>query len=835
MFVVDYFQDCSDCEVEFWVFLSFQAGIEDRDSSSTIGDDVDDDELVRLLLADAEEESSIAAEEWSEKVTFKLDVGSVWAVSKTLRAYRVRPGLHRMNVRKGGSLLESQADFTKKSSLEEICTAVTLIQRSDFVVKVFLLGLSCHAFLQRVLIPALKDMPHKCRTSYMNGNWLWSNTPYVYFKQLSVRSIIIHTDDFDLMEGNIQRHLSENFADAQVRYGLYDNGIVGAMEYMVPVLKDFLVTEHLELLIIHQGVELQSENSDYFLSVSRQCDLQGITRYHYLGYRPLLGFTCNMREGIPGMITDVGARVTHVQGYYPVPAHAANEEKHTNMPITLGAMYGFRGGSKMLDEVKTAALSALASHSSSLSGFRGSVPYRLELVTEWRDDLPLSEVHELLSSRPIEAVLKQIRDQDMFEQHSCAELHTHLQSIQRICNELQQCMDDPIWPLDMPSFSRIAGLEAILKACVQGSTQFVNYRTLKAALGDMTLAENVDVHGIVTPSDEITIDEDLLLMELWWSEREHSEALHLWLDVISGNHTGPEVAGLVVDAISRKCTPSTLTERAVLRCRKASIKGSATMKDVMTMLSFMGEQSPIRTFIAMLVIDGVQVFDPEGYPDFDRALCNVLMARCQVFPMLRPVRTTKDSYSRFMRLSLTTESTLFNHALHFMECDLRPLTCGHPAVVACMSLARHMAGTDGQRLINWTAWLMVLLLTSWDEQGIAQYVYFSWSKWHELLGWEEYGTPLLTNGIVELLTWEERENLNITCKLFGRYKLKSGFVRRVLYVVDSLEESETDGDDVQLPSLPAHSADVPDSDEENDIDVQEDLPVDRLKRRRRDI
>ena len=106
MFVVDYFQDCSDCEVEFWVFLSFQAGIEDRDSSSTIGDDVDDDELVRLLLADAEEESSIAAEEWSEKVAFKLDVGSVWAVFKTLRAYRVRPGLHRMNVRKGALCLK---------------------------------------------------------------------------------------------------------------------------------------------------------------------------------------------------------------------------------------------------------------------------------------------------------------------------------------------------------------------------------------------------------------------------------------------------------------------------------------------------------------------------------------------------------------------------------------------------------------------------------------------------------------------------------------------------------------------------------------------------------
>ena len=67
---MDYFQDCSDCEVEFWVFLSFQAGIEDRDSSSTIGDDVDDDELVRLLLADAKEESSIAAEEGSKKVTF---------------------------------------------------------------------------------------------------------------------------------------------------------------------------------------------------------------------------------------------------------------------------------------------------------------------------------------------------------------------------------------------------------------------------------------------------------------------------------------------------------------------------------------------------------------------------------------------------------------------------------------------------------------------------------------------------------------------------------------------------------------------------------------------
>ena len=51
-----------------------------------------------------------------------------------------------------------------------------------------------------------------------------------------------------------------------------------------------------------------------------------------------------------------------------------------------------------------------------------------------------------------------------------------------IVEQMEEMFYEPQWPLNMEQFKHVAAMEAVLKAAVQGGTEFVNYGTLNLPL-----------------------------------------------------------------------------------------------------------------------------------------------------------------------------------------------------------------------------------------------------------------------------------------------------------------------------------------------------------------
>ena len=771
-----------------------------------------------------------AAEDTGEDINVEYDVDSVWALSSDLTCFNVRDGLHHIPV----SMFRTpvRVDFSKKSSLGAVYEGVVMVTQADFPVYILVEGVSMYRFMTGVLTAAMRQLPHHRQTAFRNWYWLRSANCSDLLRMFKVKSIHVHTSDFQALQTHIGIFMQQFYPEASVKYAVYMNGMHGDVDSILIRLRDFLAMERLECVLIHYGAEVTMGDGRLPV-VHADGDLPRCELYSNLGQNGIRGFTTKQPVLLRQFTQGVGSRCTFLQGYYPMAVHGATREKVHNMPITLASMYGFRSGNPMLENIRVAGVKHMRMLLAGLEGYVDGPPLRFELVAEWRNDQPLEEYDELLSRQAIDQLGNNLRRPGVLAAVPRERITAILEPLLDLAADLDSFVNDPYWPMNMPAFRHIAGAEAVLKACVNGSTQWVNYGTLTSALGGRTLAEATRGFSPMQLETPLPASEYHVEADLRASEADHADVVTLWMQVISEPLPPHEIAQALVQAITNLCSPPTLTLRAVQKKRGARVEGQATVDDVLSMLKHMeGNQSPMRTFVAMMTVDGVEYFEADN---FDQEVEQVLLSRCQVFPTLRPVSKDQDFYSRFQRLTLTPDEVQFANGLEFMETQLKMysskmviLTSDHPAVVACMTLARHMAGTDrAERLTKWTAWLFVLLLCAWDDAGKITHAHFSWHRWHRQLGWREYGQPLVSCDILEELTDEQRDGVELKHTLFGKFRVCRGVVRRIIRQIHRLEQAG--GPPSRDPAVPAGRPEANDaSDGEAEV-----APVRRRRRRKR--
>ena len=724
--------------------------------------------------------------------SYCLDVDSVWALSSALSAFDFRAGYHYVSVK--GMFNCNESDFVKKSTLGVCYQSVTLVKDSWFPLKLFFCGLNAYDFVRVVLLPALKGTTEKRRSFFQNGICTLRRSPFKYLKGFRLQLLKLHTDDFDLLEDNLIRHMAHEFPLASLKFGYYTNGLRGTLEVITDELKLLLTQDQLELLTIHQGAEFTLGGIGC-VSLDPDFDLTGCTVYEYMASNVLHGFTCDMKTGKPlSLSLGLGARTTYMQAYYPTAKYP--DQKHANMAITLGVMYGMSEGNSLLDRISREAKATYFRYLAAVISFQAPcIPFWLEAVMEWRDDQPISAMDRLLCSAPMKRVVVNAHELDAMCEYRGEHLVFYMNSIAFMCQHLEPFVLQPNWPLSRDDFQMVSGIEAVMKACIQGSTQYVNYRTMIEALGGKRLKEVVAEFGVVRLPDLIVIDDSTLLSDLSRSEREHASVVSMWLHLLKGRVSGRQFASLLLNAIAGECPTFALTERAVLESAGCLIDGNCRVEDVIRMLWCSGSATPMRSFISQLAPFFWQFVDSTvDLGEFQADLLHSLKVHGDVFPKLMPKSKDKDRYNHFMRLVYDEESEMRALGLHFMEkqldtypSKLSALKADHPSVILSMKLAREFSDGTLFGRTKWAGWMLLLLLCWWAERTGCAYPYFSWSLWHAKLGWGAFGVPLERHSFLEELSDEARQALGNQRIVLGRFRLSPRYIQLAKVMVQRIE------------------------------------------------
>lgn len=713
------------------------------------------------------------------------DVDSIWATSSTLQAFKIPEGIHR--VAKINITRTVVADFGKKSSMEASYSACYFISRSQFPVNVFLDGIGGTDFFALVIIPSLKDLGHHCVSSYHNGRWLWTDSPKHNFEKQNIKNIVIHTDDFPVLERNIARHVQEDFPHATVLYGIYLNGLRGNSTSVLKALTEFITRDHLEHIVLHKAIEV-TVSAGGTVALANEFDLRGCTTYHILGSPTLTAFTCNGRRGLPNLCRDLNERVTYLQGYYPVAAHAGNVNDHCNLPITLAAVFGFQSGNHMLDDILMAAYKELAAIRAALFAFWAKAcPYRIEIVTEWDLRQSAEQLDYMLSTQSLDKLASIITDGqhlDIVTKEELRELTTHVLAA---FIELEEMVDMGRWPVTLDDFGRLTSLENILLCCVRGGTQYVNYRSMKCALGGRTLSDSVGPNGsLLLPDTPFTVPAAVLLAELSRSEhRRFHKCIHLFVGLLVSldeecdrehrvHGTCNVLARTIIQGVHYACDVDGLNAAIVTAARRR-VCGHVGFNEAVGALEHMDTNNAMRIMLALLTTRGAGNFCTGDEANMERALHRAL-STCDVFPLWRPIGQ-KDSNVRFMRLCLTTPEEQFCDALdfleHFMKVKARHmerLSVNNPGMQLCMNLAIQLSESDLSTRRTWTAWLMLLLIVVWRGPS-ASCDFFSWAAWNRHVGWN-YVIPLLQQGVLKRAEPAPEH-------LLGNLKIATGYLKHL--------------------------------------------------------
>lgn len=710
------------------------------------------------------------------------DVDSVWAVSSTLEAFDICPGIHHVHANLFSTT--TKADFSRKSSWDISYNAITLISRSEFPVKLLLHNISGPQFRDSVLLPSLRDLPHCKRTSYYNGCWLWQQTPEEHLRMTNDKRIHLDSCDLQLVEQNIARHLVEEFPEASVKYGLFINGLHADPGRLIMSLEVFLDRRYLEFVAIHQAVEFTVPGGST-LRLRHGVNLRGCTKYRYLSSPLFVGFSCKGRSGLPNMCDNIRERIGYIQAYYPLQSHASSYDASTrNSPVTLAAIFGFGNDNSLLKKLSSQASDILAKAHAGLQGFAaGACPIRFEIVPEWRNEEPQYELDGVLELNAIKTLVRNIVETDVLEVVTAQEIQTVARPIISTCDELQQAHDANVMPHNISHLSRICGLESILKVSITGTTRYINYQTMKATLGGRTFVQSVGQSGeLVIPdsgtSDPSTLLDDLMKSEklCYWDVIALAVALLARREAAQQESSARQVAETIIEGVKMICGLPALTEDAA-RNAGATVSGHISYSEVIESLIYMKLSHPLRTYLAALLqkteIDQREI----------NAELFAILQRGNIFPSWRP-HYQHDSRTRFYRLYLTPPEQQFAKALHFLEQELGVaigrlvrMTRAHRAVSLCLNVASHLAGMEDTLLTKWSAWLLLLLMAEWTDRRGFKYPYFRYTKWHDNLGMEGFGEPLIVAGILQPLPPDDNRDEKYT--ILGRFELVEGYVRRL--------------------------------------------------------
>ena len=713
------------------------------------------------------------------------DVDSIWATSNTLGSFRIPNGIHRCTE---ASITQTVvADFTKKSSIGVSYNAFFLVTKCQFPVQVFLNGASGRNFFTLVFIPSLNDLSKDCVSSYYNGRWLWADDPHTSFKAQAIKTIALHTEDFPALEENFKRHLQQNFPHATMLFGIYQNGLRGNYEDTLRSLKAFVSPASLNSIAVHKAMEVTVPTGT--VSLAREVRLRGCVPYYILGSPSLRSFTCNSHSGLPDMCMNVRERITYVQGYYPRQAHAGNVNDHTNSPITLAAIFGFNSGNSLLDGLLKAAKRELEAIRASLFSFASeSCPYRIEIATEWKSEQPVEELERIFSAESLNTLADNIFDGCHFEVITEEEIGELMNEILLAYMELEEMVNGRVWPATLEDIGRIASLESLLLYCVRGSTSFVNYNCLKAALGGKTLGLALGSNGALSiPLVPSTVPAELLVTELTASEqgRFHNCVLFFVQLLVrfadecerTGNAWGTcqLLARTIIEGVAEECGVAGLTVLRVTAVQRR-VSGCLGLNDALDCLRFIDTIKPMRTLLALLTTHGAAMFCKASNQELEAALRRALQT-CQVFPLWRP-QADRDSSYTFLRLCPTPPERQFSDGMEFLLNVLKlkvgmmqRLSSNNKDVQGCLRLAIHLAGGEGGMVLRkWTACLLLLLLTVW--RGPRARRCFSLPSWQDHFGWV-YLQHLCEQGI--LCREEHAEG----CSFFGNYKIARGFPKNI--------------------------------------------------------
>lgn len=732
--------------------------------------------------------------------TVSFDVDSIWATSRTLSAFRIPEGMHRLT--KSNITNTCVADFSRKSTMNQSFCAFFLLARCEFPVEVFLSDISGKDFFTSVLLPSLKALPRESITSYYNGRWLWTESPEDSFDMQKIKSIALHTRDFQALEGSIRRHLADRFPHAAVLYGIYQNGLHGQCENVLHSLRQFLLPDALERVAIHKAVEISVPAGTVGLAM--HAPLHGCVKYNILASPTLRAFTCNGCR-LPDMCTGMEEHVTYVQGYYPVQSHAGNVNDHTNLPITLASIFAFRADNKLLQGVVDQAHRELAAMRAALFAFLSRhFPYRIEVVTEWSPPQTQADLEKTLSMESMHKLVNNVFDGQhlcIIPQEECRQL---VERIHLAYAEVEEIVEGRMWPHTVEDLARVASLESLLLCCLRGSTQFVSYKCLKVALGGKTLGQALSpANALIIPDDPLPLAAEDLAEELIASEARRKQ-FHNCIDFFvrllktldqereaSGRAWGSceTLARMVVQGVCEECDVPSLSTASITAAGR-SLAGHTSFKDVFDALCYMQTNKPMRSLLALLVSSGSRNFCvADSDEEMERALYRALN-HCDVFPMWCPIGS-QDSQYRFIRLCLSDPDQQFSDALDFLEEVLRMrassmdrLSSRNPDVQLCMKLAILLGGGHTAKVRTWTAWLILLIITFWRGPS-ASYKFFSWAAWQRSIGWE-FVAPLLRSEL--LVQVEGSEDF-----LLGDLKLAPRFSRRLKNWTNALQMERDDG------------------------------------------
>lgn len=743
--------------------------------------------------------------------TTSFDVDSIWITSRTLSAFKIPEGMHRLAKHNVTSTVV--ADFSKKSTVGRAFSAFFLIPRCEFPVEVFLSNISGKEFFASLLVPSLKALPKGSVTSYHNGRWLWTDSPRDSFEAQKIKSIALHTADFQALERSICRRLADSFPHAAVLYGVYQNGLHGQSEKVLLSLRQFLMPDALEHVIVHKAVEISVPTGTVGLAM--HAPLQGCRKYNILGSPTLRSFTCDGRR-LPDMCAGMEEHISYVQGYYPIQSHAGNVNGHTNLPITLASIFAFRADNDLLRGLKDQAHRELAAARAALFAFlSGRFPYRIEAVTEWSHTRQTqADLEKALSMESMHKLVRNAFDGRHLctvPQEECTELG---KAIHLVYAELEEIVEGCAWPRTVEDLARVASLESLVLCCLRGSTQFVSYRCLKAALGGKTLGQALSpANVLIIPDDPLPLAAEQLAVELIASEagrRHFHKPIDFFVRLLktldqereaSGRTMGSceTLARMVVRGVCEECDVPSLSTASITAAGR-TLAGHTGFKDVLDALCYMQSSKPMRSLLALLVSSGGRNFClADSDDEMERALYRALDC-CDVFPRWRPIGSQDTTY-RFTRLVLSDPDRQFSDALDFLEEVLRMrasrmdrLTSRNPDVQLCMKLAIVLGGGRAAKTRTWTAWLVLLIITFWRGPS-ASYRFFSWAGWKRSIGWE-FVAPLLDGGL--LIHEEGSEDF-----LLGDLKLAPRFSRRLENWTNALL-IERDGHRQEVEAQAAH-------------------------------
>lgn len=196
-----------------------------------------------------------------------------------------------------------------------------------------------------ILIPALKQLSLGRETSLQNGKWLWDDAPVGTFNYLQVKFIILHSDDFAVIEMAILRQFELNeelLPRAHVMYGIYFSGLMGPAQYLNAAIQTFIIPDKVEFLALHHAATIHAPHG-YALAFPPELSPCSGNHYEYMGSDLFSGFTVGGQDNLPEWAQTLGGRTGYVQGYYPEPCHVLLPNEFANSPITLhGGLFGWK-------------------------------------------------------------------------------------------------------------------------------------------------------------------------------------------------------------------------------------------------------------------------------------------------------------------------------------------------------------------------------------------------------------------------------------------------------------------------------------------------------------